>query len=78
MLRETKQFFRLEHVAVENMTQAIVQRSNHPAFIPCSVIGIGTSESQFTIQGQVYQSRWRSIASHERIQWFTPTPKESE
>lgn len=65
---------RIEHVAVNNMTQAISQRQYFKNFSPCSIIAIGNGldlNDHIILHNQTYNRYWQSSSdSRELVQLF--------
>lgn len=65
---------RLEHINVQNQSNAAATDKQYQAFQPCSVVSIGQpATDQIKVNAQVYQSKWRSRNTQEMMQVFTPT-----
>ena len=63
----------LEHVAVSNVSQALVTRT--PAFVPCAIVAVGRSlAGTITLGGQVYYLAWSVMVSASSRTAEVPIP----
>lgn len=69
--KNTKQYLRVEHINVKNIS--VVKSSAYPFsnFIPCAIISVEPGQSQeISIKKGIYVRAWQSVESPEPIQVF--------
>lgn len=65
---------RLEHINVQNPSTIAYGTPPYRSFIPCAIVSIGQpSVERLAVNGQSYESRWRSQNTLDPMQVFIPS-----